>query len=267
MTDPKIIDISGFLKSFTVFGVVVPIYYLVISIAFIASMIFLVRHADEKEMSRNRALDVSLVLMISGFIGARLFHVFVEEPHYYLEAPLRVFEIWKGGFVWYGGAITGALASLAFLRWKSENLFAWLDLFTPVGSLGYAIGRFACLFAGCCYGAVFSTGSEQRSDVNPDYVYHSGFLIRHPTQLYAIVFELILLSFILFREKSVGHRAPKGQLFFIWMAGHSFGRIIMELFRDDPRGPTFMGMSVSTTISLALIAIAVYFLRRFKKAI
>jgi phosphatidylglycerol:prolipoprotein diacylglycerol transferase len=235
----KIHPLSGFLPSVKLFGVVVPVYFLVTALAFIFAMLLLVRRADAAGLSRNRALDTSLVLMIFGFVGSRLFHVFFEEPAYYRAHPILVFDIWSGGFVWYGGAVLGTVASILFLRWKKEPIARWLDLFAPVCALGYSIGRMACVLTGCCYGRVFEMGGE---------------LYRHPTQSYAVIWGLGVLALLLFLEKRWVRR--DGQLFLIWLALHACGRIFMEAFRDDPRGPALAGLSVSTWISIGLLVLS-----------
>lgn len=240
-------NLSGFLPSFSVVGVVIPVYYLVIAISFIVSMMWLVSRADARGLSRNRALDISLVLMISGFIGARLFHVLYEEPAYYWARPILVFDIWSGGFVWYGGAITSAAACFLFLRLKNEEAGPWLDLFAPVCALGYAIGRVACVLTGCCYGRVFELGHE---------------LYRHPTQSYAVAWELMALALLVNLEKlqlrkRVALFARSGQLFLFWLVLHALGRIFMESFRDDPRGSALLGVSISTWLSLGILVASV----------
>src|SRR4051812_41562933 len=104
----RTIDWSGFFPylSIPVSGdtVQLPVYFIITSLACCLSILWLVRRADKQEFSRNRAIDTALVLMISGFIGARVFHVVFEEPQYYLHSPMRVFAFLQGGFVWYGGA-------------------------------------------------------------------------------------------------------------------------------------------------------------------
>ncbi len=259
-------NFSGFLPSFHVFGFLVPVYFLDISIAFILSMLWLVKRADRRGLSRNRALDASLVLMITGFVGSRLFHVVVEEPAYYAARPSLVFDVWSGGFVWYGGALLGAAAAVLFLKWKREPVGVWLDLFAPVCALGYALGRVACVLTGCCYGRVMRL---------PEFL--GGELVRHPTQSYAVVSELIALALLVWFER-LHHerRGPSwfrdllfepGQLFFVWLCLHAIGRIFMEQFRDDPRGPELLGSSVSTWLSVALLgASAVLLLIRRRKA-
>lgn len=253
-------NLSGFLPSFQFFGMTVPVYFLVTALAFVAAMLLLVKRADSHGLSRNRALDTCLVLMISGFIGARVFHILVEEPAYYQARPWLAFDFWSGGFVWYGGALFGGICSIAFLKWKKEPLLTWLDLFAPVCALGYAVGRMACVLTGCCYGRVTQLSVNFGFGLG-------GELIRHPTQSYAVIGELCTLAFLLWLEKRrSAHRLSKvfaslldrpGQLFFVWLSLHAVGRIFMEVFRDDPRGPAPFGLSASTWLSFILLISAV----------
>jgi len=236
VSEQPVIDISGFFKSFSIGSLTVPIYFLIPSFAFIICLFWLVKRAERRHLSRNRALDLSLVLMVCGFLFARLFHVFFEEPAYYAEDPMRVFDLWRGGFVWYGGALFGALGAVLFLKWKREPIGRWLDLFAPLAAGGYAMGRLACLCVGCCYGKTFAIGEH---------------IIRHPTQLYSSLLEALTLVVLLWQEKHLKLR--EGELFVRWVLLHSINRLIVEQFRDDPRGPMLLGFSIATWISLALI--------------
>jgi phosphatidylglycerol---prolipoprotein diacylglyceryl transferase len=253
-------DMSGFLPILKLGPLVLPTYFLISSLAFVAALFFLVQRTKKLKLSRNRALDTALVLMTTGFVGSRLFHVFFEEPAYYFEDFSRVLEVWRGGFVWYGGAIIGALCSLAFLKWKREPIARYLDLFAPVGALGYAIGRVACLFTGCCFGNVCLIKGE-----NP----YENFAFRFPTQLLAIVFEIIALLVLLRLEKTRSESkwfARQGQIFLAWLMLHGVGRILMESLRGDPRGEFIFGLSISTWISTALIAISLsFFVKRARQ--
>lgn len=230
----------------------IPTYFIVISLAICICMLWLVRRAEARGLGRNRALDIALVCMLSGFLGARFFHVAFEEPRYYWEDLSRVLEFWRGGFVWYGGALVGGTAAVTFVRWKKISIAAWLDVFAPICALGYALGRVACLLTGCCFGSVC--------------VLPSGFSFRHPTQAYAIIWEVGVLASLLWLERRRTFRKP-GRLFAVWLALHALGRIMMEAFRADPRGPDLLGLSQATWISLLLLVIvAVFFNRDIREA-
>ncbi len=192
-------------------------------------------------------MDLFFVVTLSGAVGARLLHVFFEEPQYYIDNPLRIFSFWQGGFVYYGGLIFGFIGGWLCLLWKKQSFPHWLDFFTPIVSLSYTTGRIACFLTGCCYGRL----CDLPWAING----------RHPTQLYAVVLELLLFVGILKFEKHSWIKAVAGRLFATWLAIHSINRIIIELFRGDPRGPALGAFSLSSLLSLIFIALSLYYLK------
>lgn len=238
-------------------GFVLPTYFVVVSIACCICIWWVAKRADQQNLNRNLALDITLVVLGSGFIGARAFHIFFEYPNIYIESPIRIFKFWEGGFVFFGGALVGSICGLIFAKYKKADLRVWLDFSAPVVALGYAIGRIGCFFAGCCYGkfctlpwaVVFPAGVEAPNGIPI-----------HPTQLYAVFLESITLSLLLLIEANKSKTnffaklySKPGDVFYLWMMLHGIGRIIMETYRDDFRGNTFVGLSLSTIISLLAV--------------
>ncbi|MCB0386582.1 MAG: prolipoprotein diacylglyceryl transferase, partial [Bdellovibrionales bacterium] len=125
--------------------VALPTYLLAISLVYCLALFWVVHRAERFEFSRVLALDVALVIMVAGFIGARLFHVLYEMPDYYLANPLDIFRVWQGGFVFYGGALTAFFSAVFYLKRKGESWKRWADFYAPVGAFGYGLGRIACL--------------------------------------------------------------------------------------------------------------------------
>ncbi len=248
-------DLSGFLPSISPFGIEIPTYYLVISMTLVLCMFWMLRRTRARHMNTVNGLDLAIILMVAGFLGSRLFHVLLEEPRYYAARPTRVFEFWRGGFVWYGGAILGAAAAYAYMRVKRLKMTNWLDLYAPVVSLGYMMGRVACLLTGCCFGEVCVLPQA----LGETFFHEESAHLRHPTQIYAILAELVTLLVLLGLEKKSVKLRP-GLLFSIWLILHSLGRIVMELFRADPRGAEPLGLSLATWISMALILASLSFI-------
>lgn len=208
-------------------------------------LLFWLNHRLEKQLIKNDltekynrkvAFDLAIVVMLSGFVGGRLLHVFYEEWLYYMIYPLEVFKFWKGGFVYYGGWFASFFAAWMFLRQRKLELLPWLDFYTPLLSLGYALGRVACYFEGCCYGNTFI-----------------------PLQLIMVFCELALLAALLVLEKrSVFNRS--GNLFFFWVVIHATTRFIIEFFRSDDRGHMILHtLSISQVLSLVLFIAAMTF--------
>ncbi len=230
---------------------VIPTYYLILSGAVCLALLWVSRRSVLFGLSRQRALDLSLIIMVSGFIGGRLFHVFYENYDFYLEDPTRVLYFWNGGFVFYGGALLSGLCAFIYLRaTEPKDLKRYLDLFAAPLSFTYILGRIACFFAGCCYGRY----CDLPWAINA----------RHPTQLYAVFWEVGTLILVLAIEKTAIKDRFKplkgtGSVFYLWILLHACGRLVMEAFRDDFRGPT-LGLSISSWISVGLVALAVWLL-------
>lgn len=231
----------------------VPTYYLVLSLTVCLCLVWISLRSEKFELSRKVTLDLSLIIMVSGFIGGRLFHIFYENFEHYQEDLWRIFHFWNGGFVFYGGAILAGLLGLAYLIFIAKVPFEkYLDLFAPVLSFAYVLGRMACLFAGCCYGSACELPWAVAG--------------KHPTQAYASLWELGVLFILLGTETTAQALRPRllknpGSIFFLWMVLHGIGRLMMETFRDDFRGPS-LGLSISSWISLVVIALGLFLMLR-----
>jgi phosphatidylglycerol---prolipoprotein diacylglyceryl transferase len=234
-----------------------------ISLAYCIGVIWISKRARDRGMDYKLSLDLALLFMIGSLVGARLLHVIYERPDIYMEDPLRVFEIWKGGFVYYGGAIAATLFCYLLVWRRKENFLVWADLFTPLFPFGYGLGRLGCFFAGCCYGRECDLPWAVHFPEGVEAPAHVGL---HPTQLYAVAWEWSLFAVILFLEKKSNRRAP-GFLFFSWLIGHGLGRIMMEYFRGDFRGATPLGISVSTWISAAVVACGIVGIFKIQKTL
>lgn len=228
----------------------IPTYFVYISVLYCFLLVYVLRRARAHGENASTALDLGLILMVGGFLGGRLLHVFYELPQYYAEDWTRVFKIWEGGFVFYGGFLT-ALAGCLLLVWRRRLSFnRWADFYAPVIALGYGLGRVSCFLAGCCYGRACDL------PWGVTFPWDAERILRHPTQLYAVIWELSVFGLLIFLERrKIPSRIP-GLVFWSWILLHSLGRLMMESFRDDFRGHLLFGLSLSTVISLLLLALA-----------
>ena len=228
----------------------IPTFYLVISLS-VTFVLLLLNAAlvNNPKIDRKMTFDLALIIMITGFIGGRLAHVFYEEFSFYTEFPLEVFKFWKGGFVFYGGFLLSLISVFAFIRFKKQNFYFWADFLAPYLGLTYAMGRVGCFFEGCCYG----THCEL-----PWAVAH-----RHPTQLYMVVAELILVAAIMLLNKK--KQLTTGLVFLLWVCGHSINRFVIEYYREDERGAFIMNLSISQITSALIFISALALIFKLKK--
>lgn len=235
-------------------GLQLPTFFLVISLSLTLLLFWLSERLDSekgKAFDRKTAFDLSLVIMISGFLGGRLFHVFYEHWDFYANHPLEIFKFWNGGFVYFGGFIAALICSFIFLKQQKQDLYIWADFMTPLLSASYALGRIGCFFEGCCYGLYCELPWSVAG--------------RHPTQIYMSLGEFFILGFLLLIEKKV--KFPfNGYLFTKWIMLHSIFRFIFEFYRDDDRGQSVLGLSISQLICLVLfLGSSVFLLRKLQR--
>lgn len=256
---------SGFLPWLELGDFRIQSYFVIISLIFSLAAFWIPHRARPLGLDRKRALDLYIGIMVFGFLGSRLLHIFWEEPRYYLDDPWRVFDIVSGGFVWFGGSLASVLFLWLRLRRDPERN-RWLDFFAPMAAAGYAAGRFACFLTGCCFGEVchWTLGESE-------------WLFHFPTQLMAVIWELGLFFFLAMIErqrhsskssltKVVQRFSYPGALFDLWLFGHGAGRIVMEWFRADPRGPGFGPVSLATAIGLVMLVWGAARIRRARSA-
>ena len=237
------------------FGINLPTYLVYLSFLYSGLVLLLPRYAQWRLKPPAEALNLAMILMVFGLIGARSFHVFFENPEFYRDHWIRFFHFWLGGFVYYGGFYLALFAGALYCYVSQNEILSWLDFFAPVVSLGYGLGRISCFLAGCCYGKACEL---------PWAVNH-----RHPTQLYASGLELFSFSVIayLLWRKNPKDNSKSGFIFGLWALLHGLGRILVEIFRDDDRGPAIVNLSISTWLSLPLIGLGLFLLMNARSKI
>src|SRR3989338_8564410 len=68
----------------------------------------------------NSLPEFSFGLIVSGLVGARLYHV-LNEWLYYWEHPLRIFAIWNGGLAIHGALIAGLIFLWFYTKRQSTS--------------------------------------------------------------------------------------------------------------------------------------------------
>src|SRR5580765_3547327 len=90
-------------------------YGALIALAFLAALRMSKWAAHLRGVPEKFLLDLSIVLVFSGLLGARLLYVILNWP-YYLAHPLDSVKVWEGGLVFYGGFLLASLAGIFYTR-------------------------------------------------------------------------------------------------------------------------------------------------------
>lgn len=246
-------------------------YGVMLALAFACGIWFATRQAKKEKVPANTILDISLVALITGIIGARIFFVLLNLD-YYSGHPFESIMFWQGGLVYYGGIILGALCAVLFLKVRRLDIWRVVDICAPSLAIGQALGRIGCFLNGCCFGRPVSWGIKFPPGSMASYEQFSQGLIKsvneyslpvHPTQLYSSFNALIIfLILVMVRRK----KRFNGKLFWLYLLLYAITRFGIEFLRGDDRGPIFFGSySISQLIGVGVFILALLMIFLLKR--
>lgn len=236
---------------FTGFGIAVVLGFVV------AQMI---SQAEMRRLGADPApiADMILGAVIGGLLGAKLYFVVV------LGNWDALFT--RGGFVFWGGLIGGAIGVLAIARYKKVPIWRTLEVGAASLAAAYAVGRTGCWAVGDDYGrpwngplaVQFPEGAPPSTagimaqefgvsfppDTDP-----AAVVAVHPTQLYEVAMGMAMFA-ILWRLR--GHRHAEGWLFGVYLVLAGVERFAVEFFRakDD-----YLPIGITAAQAIAIAAL------------
>lgn len=219
-------------------------YGVMVAVGVMFGITLMNRLAGKINISSDTIIDVSTVVLITGFLSARLFYVAQFWP-VYVSAPLNILKIWEGGLVVYGGLIGGLIGFATYVKLKKFSFLVMLDLFTPATALAQGFGRIGCFLNGCCFG----TPSHMPWAVKFPFLNTHV----HPTQLYESLFCFVLAGFLVWIWKK---RLQAGIVSALYFMLYAAGRFVLEFFRgDNPK--VLYGLTGYQYVSLFVILSAI----------
>ena len=181
-----------------------------------------------RDMSARDVDDLLFFGMIGVIVGGRLGHVIFYGPvGYYLQHPLEIFAVWKGGMASHGGIIGVIVAMAWFAKSRGKSFLKVADFVVPLVPLGLGAGRIGNFINGELWGRVadpslpWAVIFPSSGDMSP----------RHPSQLYEAFFEGVVLFTILWFVRTRTQK-PNGVLTGLFFICYAIFRIVVENFRE-----------------------------------
>jgi phosphatidylglycerol:prolipoprotein diacylglycerol transferase len=234
-------------------------YGLMLMVAFLMGGWLIARQLRENNLREDYAADMVAAAVVGGIIGAKLWYVALTRD------PGALFS--RGGLVWYGGFIGGALGVI-LNGWRLRVPLRWtMQLAAPALAAAYALGRVGCFLVNDDYGqptnlpwgVKFPNGSPPSTAANlhgfgvtlPPGMDPSTVLTVHPTQLYEVAAMLVAFAVLwVLRKKG----RPVGWLFGVYLVFAGIERFLVEIVRakdDRLLGP----FTIAQLTSVILVAI------------
>jgi phosphatidylglycerol---prolipoprotein diacylglyceryl transferase len=246
-------------------------YGMFIVIGILCGIFITFKLAEYYNLNKEALVDFAFWLIITGVVGARIYHVLLEYD-FYLKNPLNIFKIWNGGLAIHG-AIIGGVLTIWYLT-KKYKLNFWLlgAIIVPAMSLAQAIGRWGNYFNQELFGKPTNLpwGIPISIDNRNLEFYNSQYF--HPTFLYEsigdlIIFLILILLHYLVIKKKIFKDLPNFSyqlIFFSYLILYSLLRFITEFIRIDS-SYVFFGLRWPQIVSMLVVIFSVGYMFKINK--
>lgn len=208
-------------------------YGVMMALGFIAALMNWTALGRKEGKDMTFCSDLLFWIMISGIVGARVAYV-IANIGFFIQEPLMIVRLDKGGLIYYGGFIGAFLAVYIFSRSRKLSVAAMYDFTATSVPLSHALGRIGCYLNGCCFG---KHGSFWPGDVCPVQLMESAYNM-----------ALYMLLVLLYKRKK-----RDGFIAVVYLLVYPFGRFLFELLRGDER-MRIAGLSIAQIISILLFS-------------
>ncbi len=244
--------------AFSLFGLEVRWYALIITFGIICGTLFAIWEAKRVGLTTDNILDIVLIGIPSAVLCARIYYVAFEWS-YYKEHLDEIFSIWNGGIAIYGAIIGCFISTYIYCKIKNVSLGKMFD----IGSFGLLIGQ-----------AIGRWGNFVNAEAHGDatdlpwrmYIESIGKAV-HPTFLYESLWNVIgFVILFLYRKK----KQFDGEILLMYITWYGVGRAIIEGMRTDSLYIGNTGIRTSQVLAIVsatacIIILAVKKIKLYRK--
>ena len=238
------IDIHLDPTAFTIFGLDVQWYGILIVIGLLLAMGFAYRNMRRVGIDSDRATDAIIGGIIGAIIGARAYYVIFNWDEYKDDLP-SIFNTREGGLAVFGGLIGAVIVGGIICKIRKVRFLPMMDLCGVGFLIGQGIGRWGNFFNQEAFGRntdslfAMSGGRVQQwiaanynalGSLNADVTLDAAYPV-HPCFLYESVWCLtgaVLLAITLKKWRKFD-----GQIILMYMIWYGAARFVIEGLRTD----------------------------------
>jgi len=212
----------------------------------------------KRENKTPKQLDtLSITMILSTVIGARLGHCLFYEPAYYLSNPLAMLKVWEGGLASHGAAIGIVFGLWLYARNNKDISLYWiLDRIVMVVALAGVFIRLGNFFNSEIYGLPTNAPwGVIFAQVNQ--------IPRHPVQIYESISYLFIFIALFMMYKNSAEKLKQGFLFGFFLFTVFGMRFILEYTKSFQADfEVGMVLKMGQILSIPLIIYGLYLMVR-----
>lgn len=228
---------------FYIKGFPVEAYPVFVFIALVTGILVYKIELKKDNIQKSNAFYIALFAIFGGIIGSKLPIIFMYWKE--LNSEHNNLQLILSGRTIVGGLIGGTVGT--FIAKKAFKIKERLgnQLAIPV-AISMAVGRIGCVLRGCCYG---------QPTTLPWGLDFGDHILRHPTQIYEIFFDIGFAVYLSWRKK---RGVLPGELFKIFLNGYLGFRFFLEFIRVEKISATGL-----TDFQLLCVISLIYINRQF----
>lgn len=237
--------------AFTLFGIEIKWYGVIISTAVLIGIILAVREAERKGIGEDNIIDMLLYAIPLAVIGARIHFVIFSWDNYKGDWR-KIINFREGGLAIHGAIIVAVIVAVIFSKKRKLDFWTIADICAPSLILGQAIGR---------WGNFINQEAHGGPTDLPWGIMIDGVKV-HPTFLYESLGSLLIFFFLLWYRKNKSKES--GEIFLLYVILYSLVRFFVEGLRTDSLmvGPLRTAQLISV---ISIVVGLVFFTMRRKK--
>lgn len=206
-------------------------------------------HVAARGWTKEHIDDMLFYGVLGVILGGRLGEVLFYQPLYFLQNPLEIVMVWKGGMSFHGGFLGVLIAMSLWARQAKMPLVYVYDFIAPLVPLGYAAGRFGNFINHELPGRI-AAADLPWSMKWPGVPYPV-----HPSPIYQALVDGILLFVIVWIYARKSRPALAVGALFVMLYGCA--RFFTEYFRTPDYEVNMLGITISAGQMLSLPMIVV----------
>jgi phosphatidylglycerol:prolipoprotein diacylglycerol transferase len=230
------------LPDFDVLGLSIKTFGLAFGLSFVLCGLIVARRLKETGRPPDWAYEMILCALIGGLIGARAWWAVDHIDEVKDDVVGGLFG--GSGLVWYGGALGGAAAVLAWAWRKGMFGLELLDICAPALAIGYACGRIGCQVSGD--GDYGKPWDGPWAMAYPKGVVPTDVKV-HPTPIYESL-SMGLVALVLWQLRD---RFAPGRLFALYLVLAGAERFLVEFVRRNPTHA--LGLTTAQWVSIVML--------------
>jgi prolipoprotein diacylglyceryl transferase len=242
--------------AFQIGSITVNWYGILIATGVLAAFGIAFIEAKRRGEATAHVINLALIVIPLGAIGARLYHV-IDQWDYYMQNPEMI--IGGQGLGIFGAIIGGALGLIIYTRWKKLSTLRWMDIVVPGLILAQAIGRWGNFFNQELYGYPTNLPWGIYIDLSHRLPGYESFSHFHPLFLYESLWNLLGFTVLMVAGRKFSSRLRDGDIFLLYVIHYSIGRFFLEGLKIDvwtlggiPTARWITGLAVVAAISVLI---------------